>query len=146
MAEVDMGERYNCNDCVDERMISMDCDGDNENPGRVPILPAVPRMFTRRCPKALIEEYPESLDLWEAFTLWKCVKVLPLAGGTDDQDAKTMEAFQFIASTINVIEFDEKYTKWKSNKNKPKEELENSPDKKEKKFNSFRDIKQNRGV
>ena len=143
MAEVDTDKRFNCSDCQDEKMISMDCDGNKETPTRVPIFPRpVHRFYTYRCPMALIYDFPESLNLWDEFTKWKCLKVLPVFGGTDDQDPRLMEAFQLFASVMNKVEFDDGYMKWKSNKNKAKDET--PKDAPEKKYNSFRDIKNKR--
>jgi len=123
----------------------MDCLGKIEHNGkkgnRISILPKVPKMFVRRCPRALIDDNIDALDYWDDYLTWRCLKSLPREGGTNDQDAKLIQAIRFISNLVNSIECDEKFMTWQRKK------TENDSDKtdfKEKKFNSFKDIKTRR--
>jgi len=136
MADVDIDKKYNCLSCTDERLESLDCEGKKEKGNRIVLIKELPWMILRRCPRALIEEYPDALYYWEEYKIWKCFKTLPKTGGTDVQDPKLLEALMLIEQETNKIEMDEKYLKWKNRKHEPKSEEVKKP----KKLKSFRDV------
>lgn len=121
----------------------MDCQGLKERGNRIPLLgKEVRKMYVRRCPRALVEENPDSLDYWDEYLTWKCFNALPVLGGTDDQDCKVIEAIKYISNLINQVECDDDYIKWQRKKSKDK--LDKEEKDKENKINSFADISKNR--
>lgn len=124
----------------------MDCDGTKEANGikgnRIPVISKVRKMFVRRCPRALVENNVDALDYWNEYRTWKCLKCLPLDGGSDSQDAKMIEALMFIENLVNSFQADDDYVKWRTNKTREKMDKENEAE--EKKFTSFRDVAKNR--
>ncbi len=135
MASVDLNKVYDCEKCKRGLMMKRNCLGDQEKPDRTPILPAVPWMYTRRCPRALVEDNPKALILWDDYTTWRLLNSMPYEGGTYNQPNEFIETIKFLAVLMSKIENDKDFIDWSEKRNK-----KNSYDKEDNKLRSFRDV------
>ena len=150
MAEIETDNKFDCDECLRKRFDKRrDCEGawDGEDistrPQRIPIITAVPWMFLRRCPRALIEENPQAVDLWEDYQAFKATGHLPYAGGYKDQPAYLIEAFIYCKGLVSRVEGDSRWTKWYNDKRK-KENRGIEDIQAEKEFNTLGDVQERR--
>lgn len=121
MAEVDIEEKFDCEECLRKGLDKpRNCNGDQENPKRIPILHEIPWMYLRECPVKLITE--EVKTLWREFCDFSLTGHLPYSGGYKEQPNILIEVFGFCEGLLAKIKNDPNYTEFLHKKLKTKKE------------------------
>ena len=144
-------EKFFCEACSDKRMVSMDCSGKVEESGKrgnpIPLAGNVTLLTVYRCPMAVLNDNPEAIGIWNAYNVWRVMKSMPEPGGTDNQDARFIQACLYISEIVNRIETNKRYMAWKRTQHSEDMNIDgkgNKQNQKQKKFRSFGDIARTR--